>query len=74
MDEELIVSQKAIYQDIINEIKGFTQIFELIVKQKSKIVGQNCFFDLLFLYSHFFEELPQDYLEFKNKLFEIFPE
>jgi hypothetical protein len=67
-------TQETICKEKANAIKGFIQVFELLIQQKSKIVGQNCLFDLLFIYSHFFEELPQDYLEFKAKLLEIFPE
>lgn len=50
------------------------QLFDAIAKLKTKVVGHNPFFDLLFLYSHFCGPLPDTLKEFKENITEIFPE
>lgn len=52
---------------------GFTSVIELLIDSKKKLVGHNCYLDLLFLYSHFIDFVPKNYLEFKAKLNELFP-
>jgi len=60
--------------DMIEEHIGFTKVFELLTESKKRIVGHNCLFDFMFIYSHFLESLPCSYLEFKKRLYECFPE
>jgi poly(A)-specific ribonuclease len=53
---------------------GFANVFDLLVQNKKKLIGHNCLFDILFVYSHFYDYLPQSYSDFKNHLHKIFPE
>ena len=61
-------------QDLLFEGKGFTNIFELLLKHKKKLVGHNMYLDILFLFSHFIEPLPSNYQDFKKIFNHIFPE
>ena len=61
-------------QELLFEAKGFTNIFELLLKHKNKLVGHNMYFDILFLFSHFIEPLPSNYQDFKKTFNHIFPE
>jgi len=60
-------------ENLLIDSMGFTRVFELLLSHKTKIIGQNCLLDLMFIYSHFLEPLPEDYIEFKRKLAEVFP-
>lgn len=53
---------------------GFTSIIQLLLECKKPIIGHNCYFDLMFLYSHFIELLPYKYSIFKKNLTKYFPE
>ena len=46
------------------ETIGFTHIWNLLIKYQPKLVGHNSILDVLFMYSHFDNELPQDFREF----------
>lgn len=41
-------------------------IFQEVWKSNKPIIGHNCLYDLLFLYSSFVEDLPRDYQNFKR--------
>lgn len=69
----LIKKQEEMEEQLLSHI-GFTSVIELLIQSQKKIVGHNCFMDLMFLYSHFLETVPLDYQEFKTKLFQSFPE
>lgn len=53
---------------------GFTNVVKLLINSKKPLVGHNCYFDLLFLYSHFIDTLPYSYDDFKKSLNKLFPE
>ena len=53
---------------LIKKEKGVKNIIEKIIESKKPIVGHNCFLDLTFIMSHFMEEIPKQYKEYKNKL------
>lgn len=69
----LVKKQEEMEEQLLNHI-GFTSVIELLIQSQKKIVGHNCFMDLMFLYSHFIETIPPSYQEFKTKLFSSFPE
>jgi len=45
---------------------GFSLIFEEIWNSDKILIGHNCLYDLLFIYSAFVDELPKDYQNFKK--------
>mmetsp|Transcript_37222 Transcript_37222/g.60266 ORF Transcript_37222/g.60266 Transcript_37222/m.60266 type:complete len:483 (+) Transcript_37222:306-1754(+) len=53
---------------------GFRRVFKLLAASKRPIVFHNGLFDLLFLYTHFEGNLPEDVNAFKTKLHSLFPE
>ena len=53
---------------LIKKEKGVKNIIEKIIELGKPIIGHNCFMDLLFIMSHFMEEIPKKYKEFKNIL------
>jgi len=61
-------------KDQFESLIGFTSVFQLLLDCKKPMVGHNCYFDLLFLYSHFLEQLPYSFDEFKKNLTKSFPE
>ena len=48
-------------------MKGVTSIIEAIIKSKKPIVGHNCYFDLVFLYTSFIGDLTS-YNKFKSDI------
>ena len=53
---------------LIKKEKGVKNIIEKIIECEKPIVGHNSFIDLLFIMSHFMEEIPKQYKQFKNIL------
>ena len=50
---------------LIKREKGVKNIIEKIISSKKPIVGHNCYIDLLFIMSHFMEELPKSFKTLK---------
>ena len=57
---------------LIKKEKGVKNIIEKIIELKKPIVGHNCFIDFLFIMSHFIEEIPKNYKEYKIRLKNLF--
>ena len=53
---------------LIKREKGIKNIIEKIISSKKPIVGHNCFIDLLFIMSHFMDEIPKNFNTFKLRL------
>ena len=45
----------------MDECTGFTHVWNLLKKYKPKFVGHNSMFDVLFMYSHFEDRLPEEF-------------
>jgi hypothetical protein len=61
------------WDQIIDEMIGFTHIFRHLCQSKKPVVGHNVFLDLLFMYDKFINNLPESYEEFKAKLHAALP-
>jgi hypothetical protein len=57
----------------INRKVGARKLLMMLKAAKFPIVGHNPIFDVLFSFSHFKNELPKDYPEFKQQIHEFFP-
>eukprot|EP00826_Nyctotherus_ovalis_P041812 TRINITY_DN4256_c0_g2_i11.p1 TRINITY_DN4256_c0_g2~~TRINITY_DN4256_c0_g2_i11.p1 ORF type:complete len:378 (-),score=129.53 TRINITY_DN4256_c0_g2_i11:441-1574(-) len=53
---------------------GALRLLKLLVSLKVPIVGHNPIYDLMFIYSHFFGELPFSWQEFKQEIHCLFPD
>ena len=53
---------------LIHREKGVKNIIEKIIQTKKPIVGHNCYIDLLFIMSHFMDDIPKNFNIFKLKL------
>ena len=53
---------------LIKKEKGIKNIIEKIISSKKPIVGHNCFIDLLFIMSHFMDDIPKNFHTYKLKL------
>ncbi|XP_072850782.2 poly(A)-specific ribonuclease PNLDC1 isoform X2 [Pogona vitticeps] len=53
--------------------RGFTNLFQALVKAKKPLVGHNMMMDLLHLHERFYRPLPEDYEEFKKNIHTLFP-
>jgi hypothetical protein len=53
---------------LIHREKGVKNIIEKIILTKKPIVGHNCYIDLLFIMSHFMDDIPKNFNIFKLKL------
>lgn len=63
-------------QEEVNGVKkraGVRRLIQVISQSKVPIIGHNPIFDLLFIYSHFQEDLPRTLAEFKTKITGLFP-
>ncbi len=76
IEEELIptslIEEKPIFglnlSDKINLEMGFSSIIEYIIESKKPIVGHYLILDILFVYQSFIDDLPEDYIKFKNRV------
>jgi hypothetical protein len=64
-------------ENLIEEELGFSNFIQLIIDQNSikptPIVGHNIFFDLMFIYDKFINDLPENFHNFKTSLHKSFP-
>lgn len=58
---------------ILNYLVGFSNVFQTLVEAKKPLVGHNMFFDLLFMYHHFYKPLPKSLDHFKRDIMKLFP-
>lgn len=63
---------------VIEEELGFSKFIDLIIQRNLNdspipIIGHNIFFDLLFIYDKFIDDLPDKFYEFKKSLHRCFP-
>ncbi|XP_025057799.1 poly(A)-specific ribonuclease PNLDC1 isoform X2 [Alligator sinensis] len=58
---------------ILLSARGFTSLFETLVKAKKPLVGHNMLMDLLHLHDKFYRPLPESYEEFKTNIHSLFP-
>ncbi|GFT14287.1 poly(A)-specific ribonuclease PNLDC1 [Nephila pilipes] len=64
------------YEDDIKTLRdflGFTRVFKLLYTSCKPIVGHNFLLDLMLLYHHFYDDLPDSYVSFKEELDLLFP-
>lgn len=60
-------------KSLICQELGFSLIVNLLSKSKKPMIGHNTFFDMMFLYDKFIDNLPKDFSEFLVKLNTYFP-
>ncbi|XP_042684738.1 poly(A)-specific ribonuclease PNLDC1 isoform X4 [Centrocercus urophasianus] len=58
---------------ILTSARGFTNLFQIIVKAKKPLVGHNMLMDLCHLHDKFYNPLPESYEEFKKNIHHLFP-
>ncbi|XP_059570597.1 poly(A)-specific ribonuclease PNLDC1 isoform X5 [Alligator mississippiensis] len=58
---------------ILLSARGFTSLFQTLVKAKKPLVGHNMLMDLLHLHDKFYRPLPESYEEFKTNIHSLFP-
>ncbi|NXJ59407.1 PNDC1 ribonuclease, partial [Rostratula benghalensis] len=58
---------------ILLSARGFTNIFQTLVKAKKPLVGHNMLMDLMHLHDKFYKPLPESYEEFKRNIHNLFP-
>lgn len=63
---------KKLYALKLEQLKGFSRIFEIMVEHKKPLIGHNLLYDLLFIQGHF-DYLEHDYRQFKARLHSLLP-
>ncbi|XP_068255231.1 poly(A)-specific ribonuclease PNLDC1 isoform X2 [Nyctibius grandis] len=58
---------------ILLSARGFTNLFQTLVKAKKPLVGHNMLMDLMHLHDKFYKPLPESYEEFKRNIHNLFP-
>ncbi|KAM6355214.1 poly(A)-specific ribonuclease PNLDC1 [Podargus strigoides] len=58
---------------ILLSARGFTTLFQTLVKAKKPLVGHNMLMDLMHLHDKFYKPLPESYEEFKRNIHDLFP-
>jgi poly(A)-specific ribonuclease len=74
--EEKQAAKDAKRKEELRELKrkvGARAIFLALVEAKAPIIGHSPIFDLLFMYSHFKDELPRTLTDFKKAILTLFP-
>ena len=77
LTSEIIKIQVAFYflkrkNNQLKQNKGFRNIFEAIIKYRKIIIGHNCILDINFIISHFGDNLPNSYNEWKKLILNYF--
>ena len=62
------------FDDIIQDLKGFSKVIRLIIDHKKPLIGHNCLFDVVRIYHQFVDDLPANYKDFKRAFHAVFPE
>ncbi|XP_053150555.1 poly(A)-specific ribonuclease PNLDC1 isoform X2 [Hemicordylus capensis] len=60
-------------EQILLSARGFTNLFQTLIKAKKLLVGHNMLMDLLHLHDKFYKPLPENYEEFKKNIHSLFP-
>uniref|UniRef100_A0A670HND7 PARN like ribonuclease domain containing exonuclease 1 n=1 Tax=Podarcis muralis TaxID=64176 RepID=A0A670HND7_PODMU len=60
-------------EQILFSARGFTNLFQTLVRAKKPLVGHNMLMDLLHLHENFYKPLPENYDEFKKNIHALFP-
>ncbi|KAM6405481.1 poly(A)-specific ribonuclease PNLDC1 isoform 1-T1 [Pluvialis apricaria] len=58
---------------VLLSARGFTNLFQTLVKAKKPLVGHNMLMDLMHLHDKFYKPLPESYEEFKRNIHNLFP-
>ncbi|CAG2120203.1 unnamed protein product, partial [Medioppia subpectinata] len=58
---------------VIDRMVGFSRVFQCLVDARRPIVGHNMIMDLLLIYHHFYQPLPNKLKAFKTSLHSLFP-
>lgn len=58
---------------VVDELLGFTKVFNLLKSLKKPIIGHNILTDLMIMVNTFEKPLPNDYMQFKIFLNNLFP-
>ncbi|NXX38873.1 PNDC1 ribonuclease, partial [Tricholaema leucomelas] len=58
---------------ILLSARGFTNLFQTLVRAKKPLVGHNMLMDLMHLHDKFYKPLPESYEEFKRNIHNLFP-
>ncbi|NXU51470.1 PNDC1 ribonuclease, partial [Turnix velox] len=60
-------------EHILLSARGFTNLFQMLVKASKPLVGHNMLMDLMHLHDKFYKPLPESYEEFKRNIHSLFP-
>jgi poly(A)-specific ribonuclease len=52
---------------------GMSLVIHELINAKKPLIGHNCMYDLIFLFSQFIEKLPETYEKFSRKWMKLFP-
>jgi poly(A)-specific ribonuclease len=66
-------ARKEKFEARLNEAVGLRKVLDLLIENKSIVVGHNVFQDLVFVYSQFLGRLPETVEEFSNVISKTFP-
>ena len=53
----------------IQDAVGFTEVMKVLAEAKKLLVGHNMLHDVMHIHKSFFASLPEDYNEFKERIF-----
>lgn len=73
VQKQLRTARKEKFDARLNEAVGLRKVLDLIIENKSVVVGHNVFQDLVFVYSQFLGRLPETVEEFSNVISKTFP-
>uniref|UniRef100_A0A915HGT1 Uncharacterized protein n=1 Tax=Romanomermis culicivorax TaxID=13658 RepID=A0A915HGT1_ROMCU len=69
LDENARNIRKSDFTDeLLYELRGCGIIFDFLSDCRKPILAHNCFMDLLYIYDKFFDRLPENYADFKEKM------
>ncbi|XP_013382568.1 pre-piRNA 3'-exonuclease trimmer [Lingula anatina] len=66
-------SQEYQEERMVNLLKGFSRVIDLISNSKKPLIGHNMLLDLMLIHDKFYLPLPDDYLTFKKNIHQLFP-
>jgi hypothetical protein len=68
------ILEKEKHEEILEEEIGFAKYIKLISESKKAMIGHNFYFDMMFIYEKFINDLPETFFEYKTEINNYFPE
>jgi poly(A)-specific ribonuclease len=68
------ILEKEKVDEIVDDELGFSKFINLVIGSGKPIIGHNLYYDLMFMYEKFIDDLPDTFWDYKSALSKYFPQ